>query len=63
MPKEYFLKDMENEDQLENMAVPRGDKLCLSYEVTKPGSILRFSFVLSSVLLLLWLLTCVCVCV
>ncbi|XP_070205227.1 retinal-binding protein-like isoform X2 [Littorina saxatilis] len=44
VPREYFLQDKDNEDQLEVATVPRGDKLCLPYEVTKPGSVLRWEF-------------------
>nr|UXK97413.1 retinal-binding protein [Babylonia areolata] len=44
VPRDYFLQDKESEDHLESATVSRGDKLCLTYNVTKPGSVLRWEF-------------------
>ncbi|KAL8578700.1 hypothetical protein ACOMHN_045688 [Nucella lapillus] len=44
VPQEYFLLDKKDDDQLENVTVPKGDKLCLTYQVTKSGSVLRWEF-------------------
>ncbi|KAK7499112.1 hypothetical protein BaRGS_00009659 [Batillaria attramentaria] len=44
VPREYFLQNRDSDDQLETATVSRGEKLCLQFEVTKPGSVLRWEF-------------------
>nr|KAI8753313.1 retinal-binding protein-like isoform X1 [Biomphalaria glabrata] len=44
VPEEYYLKECENSEQMENATVARGDKLLIELDVTKAGSVLRWEF-------------------
>ncbi|KAK0068951.1 retinal-binding protein-like isoform X1 [Biomphalaria pfeifferi] len=44
VPEEYYLKECENSEQMENATVARGDKLSIDLDVTKAGSVLRWEF-------------------
>ncbi|XP_059168234.1 retinal-binding protein-like [Physella acuta] len=44
VPEEFYLKETESSEQMENVTVARGEKFTVDMEVTKPGSVLRWEF-------------------